>query len=155
MESLLNQSYSTFSVYGKSPEEHEDTVAVFASVLKPYTTDEITHAFKVHMHDGRQMPCPNDIVSIIKNSRPMSDYQPPKGREHFPTDEEIKAVEKLVSDHIEAVRPKEYRKNKLDYSHFESMPEEEQRALKERLRKVDKHYSIPQYSDFKQVGDCI
>ncbi len=84
----------------------EDTIAIFASRLERYETEEITKAFLMWMDEGEKMPVPKNIITIIARNRPPKPYKPPEGRKHFPTQEEISNVEDMMktirAQHAEA-----------------------------------------------------
>jgi len=95
----------------------------------------------MHLHDGKNMPTPSDIINLMINTRPMADYKPPEGRKHYPTDGEIKNVETILDEIRGNMTDEKVSANEMkeDYTHFNRMPEEERDRTIRGLRNIVKH----------------
>lgn len=63
---IVVQCFDGLAVYGKQPEQVENTVALFQMVLSGYSENQIIPAFRTFLERNHQMPTPSDIVKIIK-----------------------------------------------------------------------------------------
>lgn len=72
--SMLMQCFDGLKVYGKTPEQLENTTALFMLVLGEFSGDQITEAFKLYISRSAEIPTPADIVGIIRrgNKPPFS-----------------------------------------------------------------------------------
>jgi len=71
----------------------------------------------------------------------MSDYTPPEGRKHYPTDEEIKNVEEMLDEIRGNMTDEKISANeqKEDYTHFNRLTEEQRTSTIRGLRNMVKH----------------
>lgn len=63
---LLQQSIDIFNVYGKEPEQLKNILQGFVMILDPYSSEDISAAFKEWMAESANMPTPADILKIVK-----------------------------------------------------------------------------------------
>lgn len=91
---LLEQSFNTFNRYGKDDSQLGDMTELFYEILKPYSLDEITNAFREWARVGKAIPVPADIREIINDLRPKISHTPKYLQGHEPvkllTDEQSK-----------------------------------------------------------------
>lgn len=144
LRNLISQSYKIFNTYGKSENDISEALKVFYGFLKPYSEFEITIAFRIWMQEQKNLPTPSDIISTIKASRGLPEYVPPTGRTHFPSDDEIASVEKMVQNlrasHDEQDAKIGSDKNKPNYAHFNRMaPELQQECINNLKKPITKH----------------
>lgn len=63
---MLSQCFDALNVYGKEPEQVENTVAIFNLVLADYNISEIEKAFKIYLSRNKSMPTPACIAELIR-----------------------------------------------------------------------------------------
>lgn len=74
LASMLAQCFDGLKLYGKEPEQLENTVKLFRLALADFDIEKIQSAFVTHLQRSSEMPTPADIVNLIKrgNKPPFS-----------------------------------------------------------------------------------
>lgn len=68
------QCFDGLKLYGKEPEQIENTVKLFRMVLADFPSDKIQSAFVTHLQRSSEMPTPSDIVQLInRGNKPAFD----------------------------------------------------------------------------------
>lgn len=145
--SLLNQSYSAFNVYGKSPEEMEDVVCIFIDILKNHDEKSILRAFKIWMSEEKILPTPSDILALINKNKPEPEYQAPNGRVVNAyadmSNDEKQDFDEMMATAKEALSCDDRLRNqdntKQDYTHFNRMSPAQREDQIHNLRNMIKH----------------
>ncbi|MCG8345372.1 MAG: hypothetical protein MI685_09490 [Chlorobiales bacterium] len=112
-------------------------------VLERYSIQQITRGFSIWIEEQDEFPTPADIKKTIDHWKPMDKYKPPVGRQHFPSDEEIENVSKMMDDIRNNLNPddrligdNEYRSS----DHFTKMtPPDFQKKVIANLKNITKH----------------
>lgn len=63
---MLAQCFDGLKLYGKEPEQLENTVKLFRLALADFDIEKIQSAFVTHLQRSSEMPTPADIVTLIR-----------------------------------------------------------------------------------------
>jgi hypothetical protein len=66
MAAMVTTCFEALRVYGKTAEQLESVVGMFALALADYPIEKIRTAFKVYVKRHSDLPAPADIVQIIE-----------------------------------------------------------------------------------------
>lgn len=66
LAAMLMQCFDGLKLYGKEPEQLENTVKLFRLVLADFDAEKIQSAFVTHLQRSSEMPTPADIVQLIR-----------------------------------------------------------------------------------------
>jgi hypothetical protein len=67
---MVSQCFDSLNIYGKEPEQLENTVLMFIHTLEEESPEEIKKAFVYWVKNNSTMPTPADILGIIESNRP-------------------------------------------------------------------------------------
>lgn len=69
---MVSQCFDSLNIYGKEPEQLENTILMFAMALEDQEPDDIKKAFVYWVKNNSQMPTPADILGVIESTRPSA-----------------------------------------------------------------------------------